>query len=71
MLIHLGKQLLGQSETPQTIVNVSTTGRPNPSGLTDEQQKDLDRIYTGIQKRALLRAKRELEEEEWDCPPRN
>ena len=59
MLIHLGKQYLGQSDEPRTIVNVSTTGGLNQ--LTAEQQKDLERLYADIQKRAIARASRELE----------
>ena len=65
MQIHLCKQYLGQSDHPQTVVNVlQTHGGVHPSGLTYKQQEDLARLYKGIQKRALERAQRELESED-------
>jgi hypothetical protein len=66
MLIHLGKQYLGQTDEPRTVVNVSTTGLGT---LSAEQQKDLERLYAGIQKRAISRAKQEMES--WEWPQRN
>jgi hypothetical protein len=66
MLKFLGRQYLGQTDQPQTIVSVLETDGVYRSGLSAEQQKDLERLYAGILKRALARTKRETETEDWD-----
>jgi hypothetical protein len=73
-LIFLAKNWLGMRDNPQMVVSVTqndTGAAALEPALSPEQLADLERVYSGIQKRALLRAKRELEEEEWNSPPRN
>jgi hypothetical protein len=65
-LIFLAKNWLGMTDHPLAVVNVTqNAGQAAPMRLNKEQQADLDRLYAGIQKRAIARAKREMESEGW------
>jgi len=69
MQIWLGKQYCGQSDQPQTVVNVTAQGGQsviNSVQVNKDQEAELERLMTGIQRRALTKAMQELADEESD-----